>query len=103
MLGGIFWNLFTWWFGLPSSSSHALIGGLCGAAIATASEIGRIWSFLKWQQLGRLWPKVVLPMISSPIAGFLLGGYLVMMVLFVIAPQTDAVGRQSIVRKAADL
>src|SRR5688572_2695003 len=34
--GGIIWNLITWWFGLPSSSSHALIGGLCGAALAAA-------------------------------------------------------------------
>jgi inorganic phosphate transporter, PiT family len=34
--GGIVWNLFTWWRGLPSSSSHALIGGLCGAALAAA-------------------------------------------------------------------
>src|SRR5215210_793521 len=34
LLGAIIWNLVTWWFGLPSSSSHALIGGLCGAALA---------------------------------------------------------------------
>ena len=38
LLGGIIWNLITWWLGLPSSSSHALIGGLCGAAIAAASN-----------------------------------------------------------------
>src|SRR6266850_4740216 len=36
LLGGIIWNLFTWWIGLPSSSSHALIGGLCGASLASA-------------------------------------------------------------------
>src|SRR3954466_11605700 len=36
LIGGIIWNLLTWWLGLPSSSSHALIGGLCGAALATA-------------------------------------------------------------------
>ena len=36
LLGGIVWNLITWWKGLPSSSSHALIGGLCGAALAAA-------------------------------------------------------------------
>jgi inorganic phosphate transporter, PiT family len=63
--------------GLPSSSSHALIGGLCGAAIATAH--GR-WSVLKWSS--GLWPKVVLPMLSSPIAGFVLGA-LIMFLLFV--------------------
>ena len=38
LLGGIAWNLLTWWFGLPSSSSHALIGGLCGAALAAAQN-----------------------------------------------------------------
>src|SRR6185503_20214382 len=44
LLGGIFWNLVTWYYGLPSSSSHALIGGLCGAAIAGAGGIaGVIW------------------------------------------------------------
>jgi inorganic phosphate transporter, PiT family len=71
------WNIATWWSGLPSSSSHALIGGLCGAAIATAH--GK-WSVVKWNT--GLWPKVVLPMISSPIAGFIFGGIL-MFLLFV--------------------
>src|SRR5687768_16022131 len=37
LIGGIIWNLATWWFGLPSSSTHALVGGLCGAAIASAN------------------------------------------------------------------
>jgi PiT family inorganic phosphate transporter len=37
LVGAILWNLLTWWLGLPSSSSHALIGGLCGAALATAN------------------------------------------------------------------
>src|SRR5687768_13843125 len=45
LLSAIVWNLFTWWLGLPSSSSHALIGGLCGAAMATAQ--GK-WSVLIW-------------------------------------------------------
>src|ERR1700745_2839004 len=68
LVGAIAWNIATWWLGLPSSSSHALIGGLCGAALATAHGD---WSVLKWQT--GLWPKVVLPMFSSPIAGFVLG------------------------------
>ncbi len=91
MLGGIFWNLFTWWFGLPTSSSHALIGGLCGAALASAAGN---WNVIKWSLTkvdphtgaaawDGLLPKVVLPMIGSPVAG-LIGGYLVMMLLFVI-------------------
>jgi PiT family inorganic phosphate transporter len=71
------WNIATWWSGLPSSSSHALIGGLCGAALATAH--GR-WSVIKWNT--GLWPKVVLPMVSSPVAGFIFGGIL-MLLLFV--------------------
>ena len=78
LLGGITWNLITWWFGLPSSSSHALIGGLCGAALAAAdNDLGAlIWSKLGdggWtDNKGILW-KVVIPMVSSPIAGFTLG------------------------------
>jgi PiT family inorganic phosphate transporter len=77
LLAAFSWNIATWWGGLPSSSSHALIGGLCGAALATAH--GK-WSVLKWHT--GLWPKVVLPMITSPIAGFVLGA-LVMFLLFV--------------------
>src|SRR5437879_8700570 len=45
MLAGICWNLFTWWSGLPTSSSHALIGGLCGAGLASAAGN---WSVIKW-------------------------------------------------------
>src|SRR5688500_18780819 len=45
LLGGIIWNLFTWWLGLPSSSSHALIGGLCGAAVAASSNN---WHAVVW-------------------------------------------------------
>src|SRR5438105_10365954 len=72
------WNITTWWFGLPSSSSHALIGGLCGAAVATARGN---WSVIKWN--AGVWPKVIVPMITSPFAGFIFGG-LVMFLLFVI-------------------
>ena len=85
LLAAIVWNLFTWWLGLPSSSSHALIGGLCGAAMATANGN---WSVLIWHaedvngaSIG-LWPKVVLPMVTSPLVGFV-GGALLMGVLLV--------------------
>jgi PiT family inorganic phosphate transporter len=71
------WNITTWWFGLPSSSSHALIGGLCGATLAAANGN---WSVIKWN--AGVWPKVVVPMITSPVAGFILGG-LLMFLLFV--------------------
>ncbi len=71
------WNIATWWSGLPSSSSHSLIGGLCGAALAAARGD---WSVIKWN--AGVWPKVVLPMIASPFAGFICGA-LLMFVLFV--------------------
>jgi PiT family inorganic phosphate transporter len=75
LLAAIFWDLLTWWVGLPSSSSHALVGGLCGAALATA---GGNWNVLKWST--GLWPKVVLPMLASPLLGFV-GGALIMTLL----------------------
>jgi PiT family inorganic phosphate transporter len=87
--GGIVWNLFTWWRGLPSSSSHALIGGLCGAALAAAHNN---WQALIWSQSvgkwsdnkGLLW-KVFLPMVSSPIAGFILGVAIMTLLYAIIA------------------
>ncbi|MCW2701031.1 MAG: putative low-affinity phosphate transport protein [Blastococcus sp.] len=68
LIGAITWNLITWYFGLPSSSSHALIGGLVGAALAAAHSV-------KW--MGIL-EKVVIPMVLSPLVGFGLG-YLFML------------------------
>jgi PiT family inorganic phosphate transporter len=77
LLGGIVWNLLTWWIGIPSSSSHALIGGLCGSSLASA---GGKWSVLYWHvydpvkhQWGGLWPKVVAPMMIAPFAGLIIG------------------------------
>ena len=70
LIGAIAWNLLTWWFGLPSSSSHALIGGLVGAALAAAETV-------KW---AGVWEKVVLPMVVSPVVGLGLG-YLFMLAL----------------------
>ncbi len=83
LTGAIVWNLATWWLGLPSSSSHALIGGLCGAALASADGN---WNVLRWAATDAkgaatgLWPKVVLPMITSPLIGFF-GGALLMFIL----------------------
>jgi PiT family inorganic phosphate transporter len=85
LLAAIVWNLVTWWWGLPSSSTHALIGGLCGAAIAASG--GKI-SALVWAQPADPWYKgsgllykIVVPMLVSPVAGFMLG-VLIMGVLF---------------------
>ncbi|MET9394907.1 inorganic phosphate transporter [Streptomyces sp. NPDC006624] len=63
LLGAIGWNVFTWWRGLPTSSSHALIGGLVGAALAASATVH--WSGIL--------DKVVLPMLLSPLVGVALG------------------------------
>jgi phosphate/sulfate permease len=60
VVGAIIWNLITWYFGLPSSSSHALIGGLCGAAIASSGHVN-------WHAVVE---KVIIPMVVSPLVGF---------------------------------
>src|SRR5919201_588962 len=73
------WNIATWWLGLPSSSSHALIGGLCGAALAASRGN---WSVIKWNE--GVWPKVVIPMIASPIAGFVFGALFMFLLLMAV-------------------
>lgn len=78
LVSAIVWGLLTWWLGLPSSSSHALVGGLCGAALGSAHGN---WAVLKWTT--GLWPKIVLPMIASPLLGFL-GGAILMLLLTII-------------------
>jgi inorganic phosphate transporter, PiT family len=86
LLGAIIWNLITWYFGIPSSSSHALIGALCGAALAASHNN---WHVIVWAQSaadhwyngkGLLW-KVIVPMVTSPFCGFILG-FLVMAGLY---------------------
>lgn len=72
LIGAIFWNGLTWYLGLPSSSSHALIGGLMGSAIAHGG-----WTTLNY---GSIFKKIVLPLFFSPLAGFACG-YLLMLVL----------------------
>lgn len=78
LVGAIVWNLLTWWLGLPSSSSHGLVGGLCGAALAASDNrwSSIIWSVPGkthwWEGKGILW-KVIVPMVSSPIIGFIVG------------------------------
>lgn len=94
--GGIIWNLITWWRGLPSSSSHALIGGLCGAALAAADNN---WQALIWSEeagnwtknTGLLW-KVVIPMVTSPFAGFMLGLLLMGALMALISSMNSAGG-----------
>jgi PiT family inorganic phosphate transporter len=90
LFGAIVWNLITWRLGLPSSSSHALIGGLCGASLAAARNDWSviIWSQSAahwWERKGILW-KVIVPMVTSPACGFAIG--LVLMTILYIALQT---------------
>ncbi|MEU4193417.1 inorganic phosphate transporter [Kribbella sp. NPDC026611] len=70
LIGAITWNLITWYFGLPSSSSHALIGGLVGAGLASSSVV--LWSGIV--------DKVVIPMVLSPAVGFA-GAFLLMLAI----------------------
>jgi inorganic phosphate transporter, PiT family len=73
LLGAIVWNLTTWWFGLPSSSSHALIGGLVGATLAAAGTVN--WAGIR--------EKVVIPMIVSPLVGFTLAFLLMTAIMWI--------------------
>jgi PiT family inorganic phosphate transporter len=73
LLGAIGWNLTTWYFGLPSSSSHALIGGLVGAALAAGTTIH--WGAIK--------EKVLIPMVLSPIVGFIVAFLVMLAILWI--------------------
>lgn len=73
LLGAIIWNVLTWYLGLPSSSSHALIGGLVGAGIA-----GLGFSAVSWDVIGS---KMIIPLVASPIIGFVLA-YIGMLLIY---------------------
>ena len=62
LVGAVTWNFATWYFGIPSSSSHALFGGLVGAMLAAVGTSGVVWSGVV--------DKVILPMVGSPLLGF---------------------------------
>jgi len=88
LVAAIIWSLLTWWFGLPSSSSHALVGGLCGAVLAASGKWSSIiWSIPDkahwWKSKGILW-KVIVPMISSPLVGFVVGFLLMGLLYFLL-------------------
>jgi PiT family inorganic phosphate transporter len=79
IIGAIIWNLITWRFGIPSSSSHALIGGLVGSALVRGFEIsshvaGGAMGIVDWRGVK---DKVLFPLIASPVAGLIIG-YLIM-------------------------
>ena len=73
LFGAIAWNLITWYYGLPSSSSHALIGGLVGAAVAAGATAN--WAIVL--------DKVVIPMLISPLVAFTLGFALMLAIMWI--------------------
>ncbi|MEZ5962804.1 MAG: inorganic phosphate transporter [Planctomycetota bacterium] len=88
LIGACVWNLITWWFGIPSSSSHALIGGLAGGVVAHAGA-----GAFHWSALGN---KVMVPLVVSPAIGFVVA-FLLMIGLIWIATRL----RPSIVRRGS--
>ena len=77
LLSAIIWNLITWYYGIPSSSSHALIGGLMGATIAKAG-----YHVVHFEGVAK---KVLLPMITSPLIGFAIGFLCMVSILWICA------------------
>jgi PiT family inorganic phosphate transporter len=73
LIGAIAWNLLTWWLGLPSSSSHALIGGLVGAAIVQSGSKG-----VQWHGLAH---KVIIPALWAPTSAFV-GAFLLLLLIY---------------------
>lgn len=91
LVGAIIWNLITWYFGIPSSSSHALIGGLVGAG---ASSLG-----IQVVKFNILWAKVIAPFVVSPIFG-LIGAYLLIRVIFFVFSNFPLRGVNSFFRRS---
>jgi len=86
MFGAIVWNLLTWWRGLPSSSSHALIGGLIGAALAQSGSKGVEWGALK--------DKVLAPSLVSPVVGFIGAALLLLIIYWVFVKVTPGLANR---------
>lgn len=86
LLGAIVWNLITWWYGIPSSSSHALIGGLAGAVVGHAGFGAFNWSALK--------QKVLLPLVLSPTLGFIIAFFVMVALLWIFRSAKPAFVRR---------
>jgi len=80
LMGALAWNVITWYYGIPSSSSHALVGGLVGAAVAKAGALSPII----WSGFG----KILIFIVISPMVGFLIGGMLMVLVAWVFKDTT---------------
>lgn len=86
LFGAIAWNLLTWWFGLPSSSSHALIGGLVGAALVQSGEKGVLWHGLAHD--------IVIPALIAPVIAFGAAFVLLVIIYWVFRRLTRGVGNR---------
>src|SRR6187402_1422186 len=75
LIGASIWNLITWWYGIPSSSSHALVGGLAGAVVAHAGRDAFKWSALT--------QKVLVPLVLSPTIGFIVAFFVMVILLWI--------------------
>ncbi len=84
LISAIVWNILTWWVGIPSSSSHALIGGLIGAAIVESGA-----GVIKWAGL----MKVLVALLTSPLIGLLVGYLLMKLVLYLSRGATPGINR----------
>lgn len=82
LIGAVFWNFATWYFGIPSSSSHALFGGIIGAMIAKAGVGGVMWSGVI--------EKIILPMIGSPVIGFITAWLLMTGLIWLVRKRQQA-------------
>jgi PiT family inorganic phosphate transporter len=87
LVGAIVWNLLTWWFGLPSSSSHALIGGLVGAALVQSGSKG-----VEWHGLAH---KVIIPALIAPVLAFAAAFALLLAIFWVFFRMTIGVANRT--------
>jgi PiT family inorganic phosphate transporter len=76
LIGASAWNLITWWWGIPSSSSHALVGGLCGAVIASKGV-----GFVQWSGVAA---KVAIPLVLSPLIGLVIAFFLLVGTIWIV-------------------
>jgi len=82
LIGAIIWNLVTWWFGIPSSSSHALIGGYAGSAVSKGGFAALLW--------GPKWIETLSAIVLSPMLGMLMGFLLMVLVFNVFRDASNA-------------
>ena len=94
IVGAITWNLGTWWFGIPSSSSHALVGGLAGAVVVSVGVDHVVWGFSELGQ-GHLTgiTKVLIALVASPIIGFWVGFIIHRLMKFLLRAATPVANK----------